>query len=60
MDDAPKYCLTDDDIRYEYRVMLRWCRLFQKTDRDWVELEAARFRQRHPVIGLRSPRTRAA
>lgn len=60
MEEAPKYHLTDDDIRHEYRVMIRWCRLFHKTDWDWVELEAARFRQRHPVIGLRWPRSRAA
>jgi hypothetical protein len=41
--------LTDDDIRYELRVMQRWCRLFRRTDSDWVSLEAERFRQRHPV-----------
>jgi hypothetical protein len=42
--------LTDEDIRYEVRVMLRWCRLFKKTALDWVNLEAKRFRERHPVL----------
>jgi hypothetical protein len=41
--------LTDDDIRYECRVMARWCRLFRKTAFDWVILEAKRFRDRNPV-----------
>jgi hypothetical protein len=41
--------LTDDDLRYEFRVMRRWCRLYQRTALDWVRLEAERFRQRHPV-----------
>ncbi|MGH7821147.1 MAG: hypothetical protein ACREQ9_15385 [Candidatus Binatia bacterium] len=60
MKKAPKYCLTDDDIRYEFRVMVRWCRLFHKTDREWVELEAKRFRERHPILQLRRPGSRAA
>jgi len=42
--------LTDDDIRYELRIMMRWCRLFRKTAFDWVNLEAARFRERHPLL----------
>ena len=46
---TPGAYLTDDDIRYEFRVMQRWCRLFRRTDSDWVSLEAERFRQRHPV-----------
>ena len=41
--------LTDEDIRYEFRVMVRWCRLFRKTAYDWVVLEAKRFRDRNPV-----------
>ncbi len=50
--------LTDEDIRYECRVMQRWCRFFHKTDVDWVELEAARFRERHPVLNADSERLR--
>lgn len=50
--------LTDADIRYEFRVMVRWCRMFRKTDIDWVNLEAKRFRDRHPVV--EEPRRRAA
>ena len=42
--------LTDEDIRFEWRVMKRWCRLFKKTALDWCELEAKRFRERHPVL----------
>ena len=42
--------LTDEDIRFEWRVMKRWCRLFKKTAFDWCELEAKRFRERHPVL----------
>jgi hypothetical protein len=55
---TPATDLTDDDIRYELRVMQRWCRLFRRTDFDWVSLEAERFRQRHPVSrsGRRGPR----
>jgi len=41
--------LTDEDIHYEFRIMMRWCRLFRKTAIDWVILEAERFRDRHPV-----------
>ena len=41
--------LTDEDIRYEFLIMMRWCRLFRKTAIDWVILEAERFRDRHPV-----------
>jgi hypothetical protein len=29
--------------------MIRWCRLFRKTAVDWVNLEAKRFRDRHPL-----------
>ena len=43
--------LTDEDIRYELRIMQRWCRLFRRTALDWVRLEAERFRQRHPLAG---------
>lgn len=50
--------LTDADIRYEFHVMVRWCRMFRKTDIDWVSLEAERFRARHPVV--EEPRRRAA
>jgi hypothetical protein len=50
--------LTDDDIRFEVRVMRRWCRMFKKTALDWVNLEAKRFRDRHPV--LRSAKAFAA
>lgn len=50
MRDAAKYCLTDDDIRYEYRVMRRWCRMFGKSDLEWVQLSAKRFRERHPLV----------
>ena len=46
--------LTDEDIRFEFHVMVRWCRLYKKTDCDWVDLAAARFRVRHP-IGHRAP-----
>ncbi|MBI2963123.1 MAG: hypothetical protein HYY35_05160 [Deltaproteobacteria bacterium] len=52
--------LTDDDIRYECRVMQRWCRLFRRTAADWVTLEAERFRARHPVGGSRPAGHRAA
>jgi hypothetical protein len=41
--------LTDTDIRFEFRVMMRWCRLFRKTAVDWVNLEAKRFRERYPL-----------
>jgi hypothetical protein len=40
--------LSDEDIRFEYRVMQRWCRLFRKTPAEWVALVARRFRERHP------------
>jgi hypothetical protein len=50
--------LTDEDIRYEVRVMKRWCRMFKKTALDWCDLEAKRFRDRHPV--LRSEKAFAA
>jgi hypothetical protein len=40
--------LSDADLRREYRVMERWCRLFRKTPVDWVALAARRFRERHP------------
>jgi hypothetical protein len=52
--------LTDDDIRYEFRVMKRWCRIFHRTALDWVEMEAARFRQRHPVADAGPSSSRAA
>jgi hypothetical protein len=55
-----RYFLTDEDIRYEFRVMVRWCRLFQKTDVDWVELGAVRFRNRHPVLAADSSMSQAA
>jgi hypothetical protein len=54
------YYLTDDDIRYQFRVMVRWCRLYRKTDRDWVALEAERFRDRHPVLRTAPAAVRAA
>ena len=41
--------LTDEDIRYEFRIMQRWCRMFGKTAIDWVRIEAERFRDRHPL-----------
>ena len=44
--------LTDEDIHYEFRIMMRWCRLFRKTAIDWVILEAERFRDRHPVASV--------
>jgi hypothetical protein len=55
-----RYALSEDDIRYELRVMIRWCRWFRKTDHDWVALAAARYRERHPLLALDSPKTRAA
>jgi hypothetical protein len=57
---SPRYFLTDDDIRYEFRIMQRWCRWFRKTAEDWVSLEAARFRERHPVISAALPDEKAA
>lgn len=42
--------LTDEDLRFEFCIMTRWCRLFRKTALDWVNLEAKRFRDRHPVL----------
>ena len=44
--------LTDEDIRYEFLIMMRWCRLFRKTATDWVIIEAERFRDRHPVASV--------
>jgi hypothetical protein len=41
--------LTDEDIRFELRFMMRWCRLFRKSAADWVNLEAKRFRERYPL-----------
>jgi hypothetical protein len=41
-------CLSEDEIRFEYQVMKRWCQLFRRTPLDWVALVAARFRDRHP------------
>jgi hypothetical protein len=41
--------LTDEDIRFELRFMVRWCRLFRKSAVDWVNLEAKRFRERYPL-----------
>ena len=52
MKEPTKYFLTDEDLRYEFHVMTRWCRLFSKTPMDWVEIEAKRFRDRHPVVGV--------
>jgi hypothetical protein len=52
--------LTDEDIRYQFRVMVRWCRMFQKTDVDWVNIEAARFRDRHPLLEIETTERRAA
>jgi hypothetical protein len=40
--------LSDEDIRFEYRIMRRWCKLFRKTPLDWVAVAAKRFRERHP------------
>jgi len=39
--------LTEDDIRFELRFMIRWCRLFRKSAVDWVNLEAKRFSERY-------------
>jgi len=50
--------LTPQDIRYELRVMQRWCRMFGRTAHDWCTLVAKKFRERHPV--LRSAKARAA
>lgn len=52
MNQSAKYFLTDEDIRYECRVMARWCRLFRKSPIDWVQTEAKRFRDRHPIIAI--------
>lgn len=41
-------CLSEEEIRFEYRVMKRWCQLFHRTPPDWVALVAERFRDRHP------------
>lgn len=60
MTHTPKPFLTDEDIRYEFRVMRRWCRMFDKTDLDWVQLSAKRFRDRHPVLEYPSADSRAA
>ena len=55
-----RYALNEDDIRYELRVMIRWCRWFRKTDFDWVATAAARYRDRHPLLSLETPGARAA
>jgi hypothetical protein len=55
-----RYSLSEDDIRYELEVMIRWCRWFGKTDWDWVSLAAARYRDRHPLVSLEAPASRAA
>jgi hypothetical protein len=60
MRETAKPWLTDQDIRAEWRVMVRWCRLFRRTDVDWVKLVAKRYRDRHPVLGARTPDSRAA
>ena len=57
---TPRTHLSDDDIRYELRVMQRWCRLFRRTDFDWVSLVAERFRQRHPLSRSQGRDSRAA
>ena len=41
-------CLSEDELRFEFRVMDRWCRLFHRSPLDWVTLVAERFRERHP------------
>lgn len=55
-----KYRLSNQDLRYQYRVMIRWCRLFHRSDFDWVALAAERYRARHPVIDLTEPAVQAA
>lgn len=60
MSKATGYCLYDEDIRYEWKVMIRWCRMYGKTDWDWVRLGAKRFRERHPLTGSRVPDLTAA
>ena len=55
-----RYALNEEDIRYELKVMIRWCRWFGKTDFEWVQLAAARYRDRHPLLSLDAPETRAA
>ncbi len=60
MTPVAKSFLTDEDIRYEYRVMARWCRMFHRSATDWVEIEAKRFRDRHPVMGIDPSLSRAA
>jgi hypothetical protein len=42
------WCLSEEELRFEYRVMKRWCQLFHRTPLDWVALVAERFRDRHP------------
>lgn len=55
-----RYSLSEDDIRYELRVMIRWCRWFSKSEFDWVALAAARYRDKHPLLTLDAPASRAA
>jgi hypothetical protein len=55
-----RYALNEEDIRHELRVMIRWCRWFGKTDFDWVAIAAGRYRERHPLLDLSSPDSRAA
>jgi hypothetical protein len=45
-------CLSEDELRFEFRVMDRWCRLFHRSPLDWVTLVAERFRERHPPAYL--------
>src|SRR6266542_861363 len=40
--------LAEADLRHQYRLMLRWCRWFGKTDLEWVTAAAKRYRDRHP------------
>jgi len=60
MNRPSRYSLSEDDIRYELRVMIRWCRWFHKSDFDWVALAAARYRDKHPLLTLDPPASRAA
>lgn len=34
-------------IRDQVAVMLRWCRIYRKTEWDWVRLAAERYALRH-------------
>jgi len=52
MDRLPERAHTtvgEDDLRHQYRLMLRWSRWFGKSDLDWVMLAAERYRDRHPL-----------